>query len=440
MKKIFTRSTLTVVPASVMTLNLYTLAIAGPGSLDPSFWTSGKSALVLRSSSNFSNFFGFPFGASGVKLYVNGVELASTAQTTSTNNITPLRIGNDFTGTRDFDGLIDEAAIYNRALSAAEIQAVFNAGTSGKCKPTATLPPTGQTGWWAGDGDALDIAGANHGTMQNGAGFAVGKAGQSFSFDGANDSVQLPLAQTFQNFTLETWVKPLSAINDPIGQELIFGQASFGAQIAVIQGAGGGMLVKVQYRDTSASFAQLTGTTEIPLALGGLPPLPFSATTTGLTYDISTSAVFTGSPTVCFNVSALAAQFGFLRILHLENGVWVNRTNTAGTSPNLCTTALPSLSPFAIVNGLSPTAATVAVGGRILSAKGDAISKARVSITDPSGETRTALTNSFGFYQFEDVEVGRAYVFSVEAKRHQFQPQSGIVMEEPSGLDFTADY
>ena len=32
-------------------------------------------------------------------------------------------------------GLIDEVGIYNRALSASEIQAIFNAGSAGKCKP-----------------------------------------------------------------------------------------------------------------------------------------------------------------------------------------------------------------------------------------------------------------------------------------------------------------
>ena len=37
---------------------------------------------------------------------------------------------------RYLDGLMDEVEIYNRALSAAEIQAIFNAGSAGKCKET----------------------------------------------------------------------------------------------------------------------------------------------------------------------------------------------------------------------------------------------------------------------------------------------------------------
>ena len=33
-----------------------------------------------------------------------------------------------------FAGRIDEPAVYNRALSAAEIQAIYNAGSAGKCQ------------------------------------------------------------------------------------------------------------------------------------------------------------------------------------------------------------------------------------------------------------------------------------------------------------------
>ena len=41
--------------------------------------------------------------------------------------------GDDFGGA--FLGLIDEVSIYNRALTAAEIQSIFAAGTAGKCRP-----------------------------------------------------------------------------------------------------------------------------------------------------------------------------------------------------------------------------------------------------------------------------------------------------------------
>jgi hypothetical protein len=44
-----------------------------------------------------------------------------------------------------FDGLIDEVEIFNRALSAAEIQSIYNAGSAGKCKE-CTPPEVSITG------------------------------------------------------------------------------------------------------------------------------------------------------------------------------------------------------------------------------------------------------------------------------------------------------
>ena len=44
--------------------------------------------------------------------------------------------GGDFVGS--FFGAIDEVAVYNRALSASEIQSIYNAGTAGKCNDIGT--------------------------------------------------------------------------------------------------------------------------------------------------------------------------------------------------------------------------------------------------------------------------------------------------------------
>lgn len=58
------------------------------------------------------------------------------------------------------------------------------AGSSDKVnQPLASVtPPAGLIGWWPGDGDARDISGNNNnGTLQNGAGVAIGKVGQTFS-------------------------------------------------------------------------------------------------------------------------------------------------------------------------------------------------------------------------------------------------------------------
>ena len=86
-------------------------------------------------------------GASGAyRLYVNGQQVAS--QTASGNLFATNRnvlIGREdsFIG-RAFDGLVDEASIFSRALSAAEIQAIVTAGAAGKCK--GETPGPGGTG------------------------------------------------------------------------------------------------------------------------------------------------------------------------------------------------------------------------------------------------------------------------------------------------------
>jgi uncharacterized repeat protein (TIGR01451 family) len=84
-------------------------------------------------------------------IYVNGQQAASIVLDPASNIFATDRnvlIGReDSTSPRPFSGLIDEVEIFNRALSATEIQAIFNAGSAGKCKTDAD-----------GDGvlDALD--------------------------------------------------------------------------------------------------------------------------------------------------------------------------------------------------------------------------------------------------------------------------------------------
>ncbi len=70
-----------------------------------------------------------------IRLFVNGVQVSTAAQTAavSTSNAV-LTIGADFYG-EYFAGLIDEVRIYNRALSAAEIQTDMNTAVGGTPPP-----------------------------------------------------------------------------------------------------------------------------------------------------------------------------------------------------------------------------------------------------------------------------------------------------------------
>jgi hypothetical protein len=69
--------------------------------------------------------------------YVNG-SLTNQVSVTGTvlHSNDNLQFGKYSTSNNFFDGFVDEATIYNRALTASEIQAIFNAGSAGKCKTT----------------------------------------------------------------------------------------------------------------------------------------------------------------------------------------------------------------------------------------------------------------------------------------------------------------
>ncbi|MBI3949375.1 MAG: HYR domain-containing protein [Acidobacteria bacterium] len=71
--------------------------------------------------------------------YVNGSAIGSATDTRAVPNVNaPLTIG-QAEGLGFFHGRIDEVEIFTRALSASEIQAIFNADSAGKCKPAQDL-------------------------------------------------------------------------------------------------------------------------------------------------------------------------------------------------------------------------------------------------------------------------------------------------------------
>ena len=115
-----------------------------------------------------------------------------------------------------FQGLMDKVSVYSRALTAAEILAIYNADGAGKCPNQAsgcTTPPAGLVSWWRGEGAASDSMGTNNGTLQSGVSFGPGKVGQAFNFNAAGANVRVPASSSLDvgagnGFTLETWINP----------------------------------------------------------------------------------------------------------------------------------------------------------------------------------------------------------------------------------------
>ncbi|HEY0428438.1 MAG TPA: LamG domain-containing protein, partial [Pyrinomonadaceae bacterium] len=236
-------------------------------------------------------------------LYINGVFDASktTSIGTLNQNPLPLAIGG---GAADFNGAVDELSIYNRALSASDIQLIFNnSSPSGKCKPTATVAPGGQTAWFAGDGNANDISGnGNNGTL-DGATFAVGKVGQAFRFNGNGSRVLVGNAANLQlqTFTIEGWVKRASSTivtNNPsdtaYGLIFAYGQGGYGIGIQpdgrLFSTKFGGLITNSALMITDTNYHHVSVTVSGTSLLFYVDGVGESQTISSQTYTFNTNA------------------------------------------------------------------------------------------------------------------------------------------------------
>lgn len=86
------------------------------------------------------------------------------------------------------------------------------------------------------------------------------------------------------------------------------------------------------------------------------------------------------------------------------------------------------------------SSASTTVRGRVIDSNGNGIAKTLVVMDDSTGLSRTAITNPFGYYSFEDVPTGQTYSLSVSSKRYQFVNPLRIltIMEAVNDADFNA--
>ncbi len=134
-------------------------------------------------------------------LYANGREVARRQgpPIALERNRVDLTIGaatNPSTGDSQafFRGLLDEVAIYRRALVDVEIQRLYGAHAEAR---------------WSAEGHAADSRGGNHGFLVKDMAFVPGVAGQAFSFDGRGSYVEFnPHIGNFgtSDFSIEAWL------------------------------------------------------------------------------------------------------------------------------------------------------------------------------------------------------------------------------------------
>jgi hypothetical protein len=139
------------------------------------------------------------------------------------------------------------------------------------------------------------------------------------------------------------------------------------------------------------------------------------------------------SETLAQNPNANAIRWGTLYNFRFDS----NRPpQAANATVGFFKTGAPITVP---VQGPSPAAASsVSVSGRVLTTNGLGVFRANVSMTDPMGNVRMAITNMFGYYRFDNVMTGGTYTFGVSAKDYTIAPQSVPVNDNISTLDFSA--
>ena len=115
-------------------VHFYVYTAGAPPSAPPG-WHSSPGKVVVDGS--WVHAVGVYDGSSQLGLYINGAPVGfSAANGPITASGNPLMFGRDPSNptTRAFNGLIDEVSLYNRALTATEVQALYAAGGSGKCR------------------------------------------------------------------------------------------------------------------------------------------------------------------------------------------------------------------------------------------------------------------------------------------------------------------
>ena len=171
------------------------------------------------------------------ELFVDGLPKGTDTAGIGTLTLSASRIGSRTSavgGSFDFfSGAIDDVRIYNRALNASEIQALYQAQTpscgDGSCNGAETCSscpgdcgtcPEPIAHWKLDEGSgttASDSSGnGNTGTLLNGPSWTTGKLNNSLSFDGVDDYVTLPDMGTVESypFTFTAWFRSSSSDND----------------------------------------------------------------------------------------------------------------------------------------------------------------------------------------------------------------------------------
>ena len=144
--------------------------------------------------------------------YTNGIEDESSTFTSELQNPQPFYFGGD-QANENWNGMLDDIAIWDRALSADEVGELTSSGIPKPGGGAVPLVP-GLIAYWPFDGDLDDAVGDSHGTGQGAEeiSYTDGQFGQGIALDGVDQFVETPVENEemfdFQDgtgFSISAW-------------------------------------------------------------------------------------------------------------------------------------------------------------------------------------------------------------------------------------------
>lgn len=170
------------------------------------------------------------------------------------------------------------------------------------------------------------------------------------------------------------------------------------------------------------SYCRLLGSDPLPPGLSGIPDCP---------------AAFGGADNDLKNAGSREASSA------PQAPVVISGTPTTPETYNFAVRAVSPGGGFVITTYQitigAPTAANASVSGRVILPFGGGLTRARVTLTDSQGNSRSVFTGKFGRFNFDEVATGATYIVSVSARRYNFAPQVITVSEDISELTFTPE-
>ncbi|MDQ1591371.1 MAG: hypothetical protein QOG71_1998, partial [Pyrinomonadaceae bacterium] len=395
------------------------------------------------------------------KIYVNGVEAATTLDPSSGNVSTifdgnaPLLIGSirnvGGTLTDFFNGSIDEVEIFGRALTLGEIQSIYDASLAGKCKPTAFT-----IGGRVADGSNNPIVGATVTLGGAQSATTTTDAGGNYAFNNLAAGASYTVTPSFGAFT---FAPPTRTFNNLAGNRAANFTGTlnaFAISGQILEGVTGlsGVTVTLSGSQSSTtttdangnySFASLPagGNYTVTPSLANYTFNPPSSTFNNL--SANQTANFTATLNT-FNISG--------RVSDNTNANLGGVTMTLAGSQNATTTTdangnysfasvpaggnytvMPSLANYSFappsrsVNNLSAnqtafdftgTPGALSIGGQVTE---NGVGLSGVTVTIGGTQNATTTTNASGNYSFS-VPAGGSYTVTPSLANYTFNPPS----------------